>query len=211
MGYLIQAVSYIFPEKTGIQDENSSMYLDTAAVDFPDTAIICLLKETQHLYENTTGVLLESLGLTQEDVDTSTSQENLHKKIRILNAEEINALYNTKIKKIYGEIIDFSSLARGNNTDKYYDNFSTINIAARKLAEIIKSLEILQKNISKYSQSQNDSMKQKYFSFIDDILFVIQELHSIKVEENIEEKLLKIARVEHTLSENDIMKNGTLD
>ena len=117
-------------------------------------ALISLIKETRHLYDNTVEVLLESLNLKESDIQGDFSQEELYKKIKIVDSETIDALYNEKIKTLYGEIIDFSTTAQSNNSSKYSESFHAIKLAVLDLAEVIKSLKHLQKKLFKILKLQ---------------------------------------------------------
>jgi len=209
---LIKMVSKIFPDKKhDMQDANSNYYLSDSSVDFPDTALISLIKEMHHLYNNTIEIILDSLHLTPEDIHGDISHETLCKKIKIADVETIDALYNQKFKKLYGEIVDFSSLAQSNNSQKYYDNFYAIKMSALGLAEIIKSLKHLQKNLVKYSSSSNEYIKQQYCSTMTDIIKLILSLEEIESESKIDKKIYLLTRSKHKIKQNDALSNGSID
>jgi len=61
---IIKLVTKIFPEKEEENSKNENItnkYLNKAVFDFPDTAIISLIKENRHLYEQASMVILKSI------------------------------------------------------------------------------------------------------------------------------------------------------
>jgi hypothetical protein len=53
------------------------------------------------LYYNATEVILEALSLKQSDINLQVDYEELKKKIKILEIEEIEKLYDKKVKFLY--------------------------------------------------------------------------------------------------------------
>lgn len=212
IGKLIHIVSYIFPEKNEAGSSiNTSQYLSRSSISFPDIAIISLIKETRHLYHNTVDVVMQSLGLSLEDINKNLSREELRNKIKIADIETIDALYNEKIKKLYGQIVDFSSLAQANNAQKYSDNFAAIKLTTLNLAKIIKSLKHLAKNLQKYSHSRNTYIQNEYINIVENIVWLISLLRKMEEEDKIEQKLFLLAQSEYNMKIHDVILNGNID
>lgn len=209
---IIDIVTKIFPEKEeNIKNENiKNKYLNKAVFDFPDTAIISLIKENRHLYEQASIVILKSIWLEKNDIDWKVDFEELKKKIKILEPVEIDELYNVKIKTLYSEIINYASIAQWNNDEKYNNNFYHIKEASRNIAEVIKSIKHLQKNLKKYIKSSNPEIKKQYEDLLCDLIKLLINIDSISKEEKIEEKLKILAEIEIKIKEDDIISNGTI-
>lgn len=208
---LIKFITKVFPDKKENNNVYTNRYLNEAVFEFPDTAIISLIKETRHLYQNTINVVLQSLSLEKNDIKSWYDFENIKQKINILETDEIDALYNQKIKFLYSEIIDYATIAQSNNSEKYYNNFYEIKMANRNLAEVIKAIKHMQKNIKKYIKSKNDEIKKQYEKILLDLFELIQNIEELSNTEKTEDKLLILTKIEKSFKENDIISNWELD
>ncbi len=208
---LIKFITKVFPDKKENQNVYTNKYLNEAVFEFPDTAIISLIKETRHLYQNTISVVLESLWLNKEDIKSWYNFEDIKDKIKVIEAEEIDDLYNRKIKFLYSEIINYSTIAQSNNSEKYYNNFYDIKLANRNLAEVIKAIKHMQKNLKKYLKSKNNEIKKQYEKILLDLFELLQLIQELSDSTKNEEKLLIIARIEKSLKKNDIIANWEID
>jgi hypothetical protein len=47
---------HIFPNS--VDNDNNSLYLNESVLDFPDTALITIMKETNHLYSKSIEMIL---------------------------------------------------------------------------------------------------------------------------------------------------------
>lgn len=209
---LINIVNKIFPDR----DKNSNnlywnLYLNNAVFDFPDTALISLIKEVKHLYKNTIEVLIESIWLEKKDIEWDYNSTEVIKKINILDSEEIDELYNKKIKFLYGEIIDFATKAQANNPEKYANDFYKIRYESRRLVEVIKSIKHLQKNVNKYLKSTNLEIKSQYENIIIDLINTIKLIDELSNKNLNEEKLKLLAKIEINEKESDIINNWIID
>ncbi|MDD3144776.1 MAG: Na/Pi symporter [Candidatus Gracilibacteria bacterium] len=207
---LILVVNKIFPDKD-INNLYGNIYLNSASIDFPDTSIISLIKETKHLYTNTLEIILESFSLKKDDIIGEYKFDELKKKIKTLDIDEIDELYNKKIKILYGEIIDFTTKSQANNPEKYADEFYKIKFAARNLAEVIKSIKHLQKNINKYMNSNNLEIRTQYEKIVIDIINLVKFIDELSKSNIAEEKLMILAKIERNIDHNDIINNGTIN
>jgi Na+/phosphate symporter len=59
MSVLIKTVTRIFPDKD-IKNINSPLYLNESVLDFPDTALVSLSRETRNLYDKSIDLILDS-------------------------------------------------------------------------------------------------------------------------------------------------------
>jgi phosphate:Na+ symporter len=133
------------------------------------------------------------------------------KKIKILEIESIDDLYNKKIKNLYGEILDFITNAQALNSKKYYNNFYKIKSINIKIVQNIKILLDLQKNILKYSKSSNSNIKDEYNKIIIDLIYFIKDINKIVSLSNYEEKILYTSELELLLDKNNKKNNKNID
>ena len=74
----------------------------------------------------------------------------------------VRELYVNKVKSIYGEIIRFATTTQSTLklTREQHNEVSDIRVANRKMIEIIKSAEEVNRNVSKYLNSENKYIKK---------------------------------------------------
>lgn len=209
MDTLIKIVSSIFSEQSQTYTDKP-IYLNKSVLDFPDTALISLIKETKNLYNKSIDVILNSFGLSLDDI-LSKSKSELIKKIELLETEEIEKLYNSRIKNLYSEIIDFITNAQALNAKKYYNNFYRIKTINIKIVENVKHLIDLQKNLIKYTKSSNTIIKDEYLKIIFDIINLITQVNELTSIKDEKEKLILISKLELNIGKNDSKTNINID
>lgn len=210
MSVLIKTVTRIFPDKD-IKNINSPLYLNESVLDFPDTALVSLSRETRNLYDKSIDLILDSFWLKLDELWAIEKNDDLLKKIKILEIESIDDLYNKKIKNLYGEILDFITNAQALNSKKYYNNFYKIKSINIKIVQNIKILLDLQKNILKYSKSSNSNIKDEYNKIIIDLIYFIKDINKIVSLSNYEEKILYTSELELLLDKNNKKNNKNID
>ncbi len=209
MDMLVKVLSFVFSEKK-LENSDNPIYLNKSVLDFPDTALVSLIKETNNLYNKSVDVILEAFGLTLNDVRNS-SKNDLIAKVKPLDLEGIEKLYSLKIKNLYSEIIDFITNAQAENPKKYYNNFYKIKSINIKIVENIKYLIALQKNVVKYSKSANESIKNQYLDIVYDFVSLINQIEGLNQVKDEKEKLLSISRLELYVEKNDYLTNKHID
>lgn len=200
----------LFPDNSN-QNINKPIYLNNSVLDFPDTALISLVKETKNLYIKSTELILEWLWLTVDDILTIDKKEELTKKIKILEVEDIEKLYKTKIKNLYSEILDFISNAQADNYKKYYNNFYKLKSVNIKIIENIKYLQYLQKNFLKYTKSTNSNIKEEYQKLIFETVELIKIIYKLSEVDEEHEKLMLLSEIELNINKNDTENNKNID
>lgn len=199
----------VFPDEK--MNVYGSIYLNKNDLTLPDTAIISLIKETRHLYYNTIEILLESIGLRKTDLSNNMIFEELKKKIKVLDSEDIDNLYNKKIKVLYWEILDYASNAQANNEDIYFEDFRKIKLASRNLAEMVKWMKHIQKNLKKYLRSTNSEIKKQYEEIVFDLLKSINQWNQLQYLESGDDKLMIISNIKRKIRDQDVIGNWTVD
>lgn len=196
-------------------DENLNaywnIYLNKEIISLPDTAIISLIKETRHLYYNATEVILEALSLKQSDINLQVDYEELKKKIKILEIEEIEKLYDKKVKFLYWEIINYAAAAQANNDEKYHNDFYKIKVTSRNIAETIKTMIQVQKNLQRYLRSTNIEIKAQYEKIVFEVINMILDINKLKNAKNNDERLNAYVNIEKAIDKNNLINNWDID
>ncbi len=210
MWVLIKVIMHIFPNS--VDNDNNSLYLNESVLDFPDTALITIMKETNHLYSKSIEMILWGFWLTIKDIENKNINLAFVDKIQISEIDDIEEVYIKKIKKLYSEILDYITNAESRNGKKYHNNFYILRDVNIKIIENIKIIDTLQKNLIKYTKSSNVYMKKEYNEMLIEIIWLIKDINMLQTTINNKERLIWIWRIryllekKHTKTTNNIYK-----
>jgi phosphate:Na+ symporter len=136
-------------------------YLDLEVIKTPIAALTAIHKETEHLYDSVSHLMIQSLRLHRHEV---WSDEAMTTVVRTFKNEsvDIDQVYIERIKSLYSEILNFIVQA-----EKYMDrDFRHMGydykIICRSIVEMVKEIRELQKNIAIYMNSDNKYIKKEY-------------------------------------------------
>ncbi|TWO31541.1 Na/Pi cotransporter family protein [Seonamhaeicola sediminis] len=153
-----------FKEKT-TKEVDEPKFLNPAVLKFPGSAITALVQESQYLYKNTIfEIVAHALNIHREDVKSKMKLKQLVKHSQEDLKTNVDELYYTKVKSIYGEIIRFATTAQSklNLNKKQTNMIGEIKIANRKMVEIIKDARELNKNVTYAGKSDNVHLHNAY-------------------------------------------------
>ncbi|RKW21204.1 Na/Pi cotransporter family protein [Candidatus Gracilibacteria bacterium] len=209
----VKMIERLLPEKNVIQEKSevsTNIYLNGASKELAVTALVALLKETRHMYDNSIFVILKAFGLTKEDIAGEINHEEIDRRIKVYEGD-IDKLYGEKIKLLFGEIMDYTSETISLNDEKYYPEFARIRRANTDIVETVKTLKHMQRNLIRFINSNNEEIQKQYKKIIFDIVYVLKNIQALSESESNEEKMRIIGRTEKYLYENDLISNGEVD
>lgn len=149
--------------KEEVVEVEKPLYLNEAALAYPQTALSALVKETKHLFENVFEILAHGLGLhrveaLKKDFDASS--------LTPITKYNIDKSYYKRVKNIYGKIIVFAARAQEQSSDaEYIQTIYNIKAANRYFVDAIKDVKDLQHNLLKYTTTDNAAMRNEYNIF----------------------------------------------
>lgn len=214
-GKFVNFIENLLPETEVIQKWFArNLYLNWAAEELPNTAIISLVKETRHMYSNSIDILLKILWLELTDLDPDkdgiVDYKSVKSKIKIYEWDS-DQLYWEKIKILFWEIMDFSTRVQAKNPEKYFEEFSTIRRANINIVEAVKIIKHLKRNLERFLHSSNPAIKLQYEKIIEDLLFVIANIERLDVTEGDYERIEILWSMQKFISDNDIINNWKID
>lgn len=143
--------------------------------------------------------------LGKTDISTAVKEST---DIIELNIEDF---YQTRIKSLYSDIIDYSTYfindLEGEDRNYLYD----LRSACRDIAEAVKNTEELQENISKYLLSNNDYIKDEYNYIREAIAKTINTINEIKNSKDEIDVLSKSELLKDYLKSLDVIATGRID
>jgi len=186
-------------------------YLDKTALILPSTALSTIIMETKHLYENAFDIITHGLNLKKKNVLSSMDLDEVIKDLHERKTIDIDQFYNHWIKNIYGEIIDFSTKAQVNMSSEYIEELYKLKLANRDIVDAVKGTKHLQKNMIKYTSSQNEHIKAQYDDIRKGLAELLRTIHTIANTDEEDVIVLLLSKAKIHAQRYDIITNGTLD
>lgn len=163
-------------------DKTTPLFINDTLLPYKDTAIDALDNEVKHLYDNAFTIISHTIGFSRADIRSNQPmQELLSKRDWFKRDVNVVEFYNTKIKTLFNVIMDFSTKLQTLVQDPDSINrIVALQIASRKIAEAIKNIENLQKNIRKNAFSNNKALQKEYDEIRLDLANLLRMIEYIK-------------------------------
>ena len=173
-------------------------FLEKRVLKYPETLIISLEKESKFLFKNAIfEIVAHALNIHRADIKSDEKMKKILKRSTEDMHTDVQELYHTKVKKIYGEIIRYASLAQSNFklTETQNKHVSEIKLANRKMVEILRNMRELAPNVALYLESDNEYVRKEYYKLrkkIAKVLRIIYHFRTKKDKDIYHEKLMKL-------------------
>ena len=195
------------------KDISRARFLDNEAVALPEIALVALKKELIHLYDNSTEVISHSLSLHRHTflgMGTDISKV-VESSLHVIDLD-IDDYYNRKIKILYGDIIQYATIAQENMVEEDKDRVYSFKIACRDIVESIKIAKELQKNISRSLHSKNEHIQGEYNHLREEIAKVLDGIYTLRNSKRDDfDNLANIKLLEDDLEQFSSQRNKRLD
>ena len=206
---LVKYLNTIFIPK-GIH-KGKPKYLDKTALILPSTALSTIIMETKHLYQNAFDIITHGLNLKKKNVLSTMDLDEVIKDLHTHKTIDIDQFYNHWIKDLYGEIIDFSTKAQVNMSPEYIEELYKLKLANRDIVEAVKGTKHLQKNMIKYTSSQNEHIKAQYNDIRKGLTELLRNINTIATSDEEDVIMVLLSKAKIHAQRYDIITNGTLD
>lgn len=178
---IARLVERVVPEKLEPQKEiDEPKYLSQDIAKYPETLIASLEKESKHLFKKTIfEIVAHALNIHRADIKGEEKIKKIVKRSKKDFEADVEELYYTKVKKIYGEIISYAT--RGQSklklTEAQNRHVSELKIANRKMVEIVRDIKELSANSSRFLNSENAHVRKEYDKFRKKIAKVLRTIY----------------------------------
>ncbi len=155
-------------------------FLSRDIAKYPETLIVSLEEESKYLFKNAIyEIVAHALNIHREDIIGGEKIKKIIKKSTEDMKTDVEALYYTKVKKIYGEIISYATRGQSNLklTESQNKHISELKLANRKMVEIVRDIKELGVNASKFLNSENKYVRKEYDKFRKKIAKVLRTIY----------------------------------
>jgi phosphate:Na+ symporter len=212
---IARLVKRLVPER-GIPEKeiDEPKFLNKKALRYPETLIISLLNESKYLYKNAVfEIVAHGLNLSRADIKSDLKVKKIVKKSTDDFGVDVEELYYSKVKNIYGEIISYATRAQSilELTEDQNKKISDIKIANRKMVEIIKDVRELNKNVVLAMNLDNKSLQAEYDGFRKKVIKVLRVIYLFRTEEDSDKYADKLKQLRKQAKDNVRQSNKTID
>ncbi|MCU7906396.1 MAG: Na/Pi symporter [Candidatus Thiodiazotropha sp. (ex Epidulcina cf. delphinae)] len=188
-------------------------HLSAATMEFPDTVMESVRKETLHLYDNALEIIAHGISLHRRDIfsdcELATIVEKPHQVIDI----DIDEVYGRNVKVLYGSIVSYISEAQTQVTPEYSEDLYSLRLAGRHIVEALKDVKHLRKNLATFMVSDNAHIRGEYNNFRLQIGNILRQLGELREQSEAPDNLtiLNLDGLKAEIEEIDVVANGSLD
>lgn len=209
-GRLVAFLERAFVEsKVGVSEPR---YLNEAVMEIPDAALQAVRNETRHLFENAFDVIAHALNLSPKALRTDRDVRTLVDEPRRVEKIEIDQQYERRIKSLYGAIVAFVSRIPASTIQAHREELYRLRQASRDIAEAVKDIKHLQKNLVRFLVSPNHQIRAQYNLLRLNLATVLQQIAMLPMQDQDPDMLvLSLDSVAADLQASDVLANGVLD
>jgi len=165
------------------KDIDEPKYLNEAVLEVPSAAVLALLNESKYVYKNAIfEIVAHALNIHREDIKSELKIKKIVRQSTKDMQIDVEELYYTKVKTIYGEIIKYASAAQSQLqlSENHINYITEIKLANRKMVEIIRDVRELNKNVSNYLESDNKYIKKEYNKLRKKVIKVLRIIYRFR-------------------------------
>ncbi|RBQ30015.1 Na/Pi cotransporter family protein [Aliarcobacter vitoriensis] len=196
--------------KKKVSSASKPKYLNTSAMQNPDAALVSIRKEIINLYENCQKAMLHALSFHTTNLTKSSLQEQISKDFTIIDTN-LDEIYQTNLKSLYSEIIQYSSFAQENMFEFQHTEIGELKRSASLIVEVLKDTRDIQKNVNFYLKSKNEYIKEEYNILRREIAEILIDINTLSTLENDADKLTQLEVIKNELAQNDLASSEEID
>jgi len=187
------------------------LFLNEAVMEFPETVLESVRKETFHLYDNALEVIARGIHLSPQVICSNADLTAVIKAGAVPIPIDIDAQYERKVKVLHAAILEFVSRAQTTVPAEFSEALFGLREASRNIVEIVKGTKHLQKNLARYCVSGNPEIRHEYNKIRIQIAQILRALNAFKEGESEATLGLSLDVLRLDIEKQDAVVNGTMD
>ncbi len=189
-------------------------YLNESAKQYPQTTIKALIDESKRLFEGPIfKIVAHVFNVHRADIRSDEKVKKIVKASTEVVDIDVNQVYYNKVKNIYSKIIEYASYAQSKfslSKDKR-DAINKIKIANRNMIAIVNECDKLNKNMVRFTKSDNEHMQKAYYKMRKRITKVLRKIDNISKDAESEKYIKQLENIKTKMEEDDLIADGTLN
>jgi phosphate:Na+ symporter len=155
-------------------------YLSDAAIEFPDTVIESVRRETLHLYDTAFELMAHGINLHRTQILESEDLKKTIDEDREIIDFDLEGLYESKVKVLYSAIIDFISRSQAHLPSVFSESLYRLRQAAADIVESVKDIKHLRENTTEYMVSDNEDIRNEYNNMRYRVASIMKEINILR-------------------------------
>ena len=186
-------------------------YLMDSVMDFPETLLEAVRKETVHLYDNAFEIIAHGINLHRTEILTAEDLEELINNDREIHDFNLDTVYERKVKALYARILEFISRAQGEIPSEFADQLFALRQACRQIVMTVKEIKHLRKNITRYMVDKDEDIRREYNALRIQLASLVREIEEMRNVEEEERNIIDLDAHRIAIDEESSVVNGELD
>jgi len=155
-------------------------YLSDAAIEFPDTVVESLRKETWHLFDTAFELMAHGMHLHRTQILKSDDLKKTIEQDREIIDFDLDDQYEKKVKVLYSAIIDFITRSQAHLPSTFAESLYRFRQAASDIVVSVKEIKHLRKNLSEYMVSDNEHIRSEYNKLRYELATLMREIYRLR-------------------------------
>ena len=178
------------------------IYLGSASRGLRDVALEAVKKESIRLYDFAADIIIDGLSIRRDALESEEKIKRIVKKSTAVVDEDIDDLYERKLKALYGAIVEYVIDSRGGYSDgTLKEEMNSVRQAGQHVIEAVKGVKHLRKNLTKALQSENDFVMKEYNRLRRLIIKVLRDVETTRVAERGSASVLPLDKIKLEIEE----------
>ena len=178
------------------------IYLNSAAMELAEAAVEAVRKETIRLYDLAVEVILDGLGIRQDLYSSGAKPKKIVKQSKEFSEEDIDAVYERKLKALYGAIVEFVIHTRGGYAQgRAREELSEIRKGGQHVIEAVKGVKHFKTNLNRFMKSDNVYIRKEYDRLRRVIVWVLQEIDDVRQSKDRSGQILSLDQLKLEIEE----------
>ena len=194
-----------FLERVIVADEieiERPIYLSGASGDIRDAAVEATRKESVRLYDLAARVITDGLSIRWDVLESEEKIKRVVKKSTDIIDEDIDELYEKKLKALYGAIVEYVIGSRGGYAEgRMKEELNTLRQAGQHVIEAVKGVKHLKKNLTRFMRSDNQFVKKEYNRLRRQIITVLRDIETARNAQGLSRSVLPLDQVKLEIEE----------
>lgn len=208
---LEKGLKLLITEKTIEHRTVKPRYLNESAINLPDTALLVIRQEVEHLAKSTFKTIAHGLNLHRHDILSSEPMKKVVAHSTSDFSMHIRNRYRHKIKPLFSAILLYSTRAQSSMSPKQVQELEQLRFASKRFVHAIKIMNELQYNMTRYASSTNPHIQEEYNRLRQILGKVLRAMFGLRREKGFDAVKKRLQQLQQRAEEHNAVVNGTLD
>ena len=198
---LVVFLKRLLPEKAA--EFEKPVYLSSATMEVPDAAVQAVRKESIRLYDLAVDIIIDGLNIRRDVFQSGEKIKRVIKQSTAVIDEDFDAIYERKLKALYGAIVEFAIQIKGGYAGgRIREDLSRYRSAGQAIIEAVKGVKHLRKNLSHFMRFDNPYIKAEYDRLRRLVVKLLREIEVVRETDDRTDSVLSLDRFKLQVEKN---------